>query len=133
AAIGIGGIVAGAIGGVLLSRIVGSFVPDVQMPGLAPIAGAAFVLIAAAIVASLTHAARASRVDVICALRSESSPNRSSQRRAVQRDGLYRLSGDRPSLLVVDANGHQVVGMTLVVDPKGWNGPTPHHGIRAKS
>ena len=35
AAIGIGGIVAGAIGGVLLSRIVGSFVPDVQMPGIA--------------------------------------------------------------------------------------------------
>jgi predicted permease len=71
AAIGIGGIVAGAIGGVLLSRIVGSFVPDVQMPGLAPIAGAAVVLIVAAIVASLTPAARASRVDVIQALRSE--------------------------------------------------------------
>ena len=71
AAIGVGGIVAGAIGGVLLSRIVGSFVPDLQMPGLAPIAGAAFVLIVAAIVASLTPAARASRVDVICALRSE--------------------------------------------------------------
>ncbi len=71
AAIGIGGIVAGAIGGMLLSRIVGSFVPDVQMPGLAPIAGAAFVLIVAAIVASLTPAARASRVDVVDALRAE--------------------------------------------------------------
>ena len=71
AAIGIGGIVAGAIGGGLLSRIVGSFVPDVQMPGIAAIAGAAFVLIVAAIVASLTPAARASRVDVVCALRAE--------------------------------------------------------------
>ena len=71
AAIGIGGIVAGAIGGVLLSRIVGSFVPDVQMPGIAAIAGAAFVLVVAAIVASLTPAARASRVDVVCALRAE--------------------------------------------------------------
>jgi predicted permease len=71
AAIGIGGIVAGAIGGVLLSRIVGSFVPDVQMPGMAPIAGAAIVLVVAAIVASLMPAARASRVDVIDALRAE--------------------------------------------------------------
>src|SRR5262245_52671638 len=71
AAIGIGGIVAAAIGGVLLSRVVGSFVPDMQMPGLAPIAGAALVLVVAAIVASVTPAARASRVDVVCALRAE--------------------------------------------------------------
>jgi predicted permease len=71
AAIGIAGIVAGVIGGVLLSRIVGSFVPDVQMPGLAPIAGAALVLVVAAIIASVTPAARASRVDVVCALRAE--------------------------------------------------------------
>jgi ABC-type lipoprotein release transport system permease subunit len=55
AAIGIGGIVAGVIGGVVFSRIVGSFVPDVQMPGLAPIAGAALVLVVAAIVASVTR------------------------------------------------------------------------------
>ena len=71
AAIGVGGIVAGAIGGVLLARIVGSFVPDVQMPGIVPIAGAAAVLVVAAIVASLTPAARASRVDVVRALRAE--------------------------------------------------------------
>jgi putative ABC transport system permease protein len=71
AAIGIGGIVAGGIGGMLLSRIVGSFVPDVQMPGFAPIAGAALVLVVAAIVASVTPAARASRVDVVDALRAE--------------------------------------------------------------
>jgi ABC-type antimicrobial peptide transport system permease subunit len=41
------------------------------MPGLLPIAGAAGVLIAAAIVASLMPAARAARVDVIQALRGE--------------------------------------------------------------
>jgi putative ABC transport system permease protein len=70
-AIGVGGIVAGAIGGVALSRVVGSFVADVQMPGLAPIAGAALVLVVAAIIASLTPAARASRVDVVCALRAD--------------------------------------------------------------
>jgi ABC-type lipoprotein release transport system permease subunit len=56
---------------VLLSRVVGSFVPDVQMPGLVPITAAALVLIAAAIVASVTPAARASRVDVVDALRAD--------------------------------------------------------------
>jgi putative ABC transport system permease protein len=71
AAIGIGGIVAGAVGGVLLAKVVGSFIPDLQIPGAAPIAGAATVLVLAAVVASLTPAARASRVDVIDALRAE--------------------------------------------------------------
>jgi ABC-type lipoprotein release transport system permease subunit len=46
-------------------------VSGVQIPGLIPIAAAAAVLIASAIVASVTPAARASRVDVIKALRSE--------------------------------------------------------------
>lgn len=71
ALIGILGIVAGAIGGVLLAKVVGSFVSDVQIPGFVPIVAAAFVLVAAAIVASVTPAARASRVDVVRALRSE--------------------------------------------------------------
>ena len=71
AVIGILGIVAGALGGALLARVVGSFVADVQMPGLVPIAAAAMVLVAAAILASVTPAARASRVDVVRALRSE--------------------------------------------------------------
>jgi len=71
AVIGILGIVAGAIGGVLLARVVASFVSDVQIPGLVPIAAAALVLIAAAILASVTPAARAARVDVVRALRSE--------------------------------------------------------------
>ena len=71
AVIGVLGIVAGAAGGVLLARVVGSFVSGVQMPGLVPIAAAAMVLVAAAILASVTPAARASRVDVVRALRSE--------------------------------------------------------------
>jgi hypothetical protein len=71
AVIGVSGIVAGALGGVLLARIVGSFITDVQIPGAMPIAAAAGVLVVAAIVASLTPAARASRVDVNSALRSE--------------------------------------------------------------
>jgi putative ABC transport system permease protein len=65
------GIVAGAIGGVLLARAVGGYIQEVRIPGAVPIAGAATILVAAAIVASLMPAARASRVDVIQALRSE--------------------------------------------------------------
>jgi ABC-type antimicrobial peptide transport system permease subunit len=68
ATIGVIGIVSGAIGGLLLAR---SVVPDVQIPGVVPIVGAAAVLVVAAIVASLTPAARASRVDVVRALRAE--------------------------------------------------------------
>jgi len=43
----------------------------VELPGLLPLAGAAVVLIGAAIAASLMPAARASHVDVLQALRSE--------------------------------------------------------------
>ena len=71
AVIAVAGIVAGAIGGVLLAKIAGSYVPDVRIPGALPLVAAALVLIAAAIAASLMPAARASRVDVIQALRSE--------------------------------------------------------------
>ena len=65
------GIVAGAIGGVLLARFAGGYIQDVRMPGVIPVAGAAMILVGAAIVASLVPAARASRVDVVQALRSE--------------------------------------------------------------
>jgi len=41
------------------------------MPGLLPIFGASVLLVVAAILASLMPAARASRVDVVQALRSE--------------------------------------------------------------
>jgi putative ABC transport system permease protein len=71
AVIAAAGIVAGAAGGIGLVSVVGSYVPDVRLPGALTIAGAAAILIAAAIVASLMPAARASRVDVIQALRSE--------------------------------------------------------------
>ncbi len=71
AMIGVLGIVSGAIGGLLLARIVGSVVTEVKIPGVVPIAGAMIVLVVAAIVASLTPAARASRVDVVRALRAE--------------------------------------------------------------
>jgi len=71
AVIAVAGIVAGAVGGLALARAVGSYIADVRIPGALPIAGAAVVLVAAAILASLMPAARASRVDVIKALRAD--------------------------------------------------------------
>jgi putative ABC transport system permease protein len=65
------GIAAGAAGGFLLSRVAAKFVASVEVPGILPVIGAAALLIAAALVASLMPAARASRVDVLQALRSE--------------------------------------------------------------
>jgi putative ABC transport system permease protein len=65
------GIAAGAAGGYALARMAGGFFENVQLPGALPVIGAAIVLIGAAIGASLLPAARASRVDVLQALRSE--------------------------------------------------------------
>jgi predicted permease len=65
------GIAVGVIGGFLLTRFAGSFIQGVRIPGALPIVAAAVLLVAAAIAASLMPAARASRVDVMQALRSE--------------------------------------------------------------
>jgi predicted permease len=65
------GVVAGAVGGYALARVVGGYIQGIRMPGWLPIAGAATILVAAAILASLMPAARASRVDVIQALRAD--------------------------------------------------------------
>jgi putative ABC transport system permease protein len=65
------GIIAGVIGGYLLRWMAASYVGQMPMPGLVPLAGAAIVLAAAAIGAALMPAARAARVDVLNALRSE--------------------------------------------------------------
>ena len=65
------GIAAGAAGGYVLARIAGRFFENVELPGALPLIVAAIVLIGAAIGASLVPAARASRVDVLQALRSE--------------------------------------------------------------
>jgi predicted permease len=65
------GIAAGAAGGYAIALVAVRFIDNVQLPGILPVMGAAVVLICAAVVASLTPAARASRVDVLQALRSE--------------------------------------------------------------
>ena len=65
------GVIAGAAFGYALMRLAGSYFSDVKMPGALSVCGSAFVLVTVAIVASMLPAARAARVDVIEALRSE--------------------------------------------------------------
>jgi predicted permease len=65
------GIVSGVLGGLALARFAASYLPDLRTPGVVPLIGAAFVLIVCAMLAALMPAARASRVDVVQALRSE--------------------------------------------------------------
>jgi predicted permease len=65
------GILVGGLGGIALAWVASRLFGVAQMPGVLPIAGAAVLLAAAAILASLLPAVRASRVDVIQALRSE--------------------------------------------------------------
>jgi putative ABC transport system permease protein len=65
------GVAVGAGGGYVLTLVAARFFTTVQLPGAMPVIGATAVLIAAAVVASLMPAARAARVDVLQALRSE--------------------------------------------------------------
>jgi predicted permease len=65
------GVVAGAGCGFALARLAGSYFEGVRMPGALPAIGSAFILLAAAVIASVIPAARAARVDVMQALRSD--------------------------------------------------------------
>jgi predicted permease len=65
------GVVAGAACGYVLVRLARSYFEGVQMPGSLPVVVSVVVLLAAAVVASVIPAARAARVDVTEALRSE--------------------------------------------------------------
>ncbi|MDP3720539.1 MAG: ADOP family duplicated permease [Acidobacteriota bacterium] len=65
------GIAAGIAGGYACAGIAASYVAGIELPGVVPVLAAAAVLGSAAILASLMPAARASRVDVLQALRSE--------------------------------------------------------------
>ena len=65
------GILAGTIAGYVLGSAATRFFEHVEMPGATTVAGAAVLLMAAALGASFMPAARASRVDVVQALRME--------------------------------------------------------------
>src|SRR6267143_67781 len=65
------GVVAGAAVGYALARLAGSYVEGVQLPSALPVIVSAIVLLAAAVIASAVPAARAARVDVMQALRSD--------------------------------------------------------------
>jgi putative ABC transport system permease protein len=65
------GVVAGSAFGFALARLAGKYFPDMKMPGALPLLVSAFVLMTVAVVASVLPAARAARVDVMQALRSE--------------------------------------------------------------
>ena len=65
------GVVAGVAGGLALWRVAGSMIAEMRLPGPLPVAGAAGVLLVAAVIASLMPAARAARVDAVQALRAE--------------------------------------------------------------
>ena len=65
------GVGAGTGGGLILYRVLSSYLERVDFPGLIPIFTSALVLVIAAATASLLPAARAARVDVVEALRTE--------------------------------------------------------------
>jgi predicted permease len=71
AVIAVSGIAVGLVLGYALARLAGSYFEAVQIPEPLPLAASALVLLGAAVIASMLPALRASRVDVMQALRSE--------------------------------------------------------------
>jgi predicted permease len=65
------GVIVGAAFGFFAARLAESYFVDMKMPGVLPISVSAIVLMAVAVVASMLPAARAARVDIMQALRSE--------------------------------------------------------------
>jgi predicted permease len=71
AVMAVAGVLAGAAFGYVVARLAGSYFLDIEMPGALPVILSAFVLLAAAVVASSLPALRAARIDVIQALRAD--------------------------------------------------------------
>jgi ABC-type antimicrobial peptide transport system permease subunit len=71
AAMSCAGLAVGFACGFALAQLAGSFLADLKTPGLLPVASSALILLLAAVTASMIPAARAARVDVIQALRTE--------------------------------------------------------------
>ena len=71
AAMAIAGLAVGLACGFVLAQLAGAFLGPLKMPGVLPVASSAVILLLAAVTASAIPAARAARVDVIQALRTE--------------------------------------------------------------
>jgi putative ABC transport system permease protein len=65
------GVITGTVLGYGIARLANRYFDGMQMPSTLPVVASAFVLLAAAVVASALPAARAARIDVMQALRSE--------------------------------------------------------------
>jgi putative ABC transport system permease protein len=65
------GVIAGTAIGFVIARLAGRFFAEAKMPGALPVVLSAVLLMAVAVVASVLPAARAGRIDVMQALRSE--------------------------------------------------------------
>jgi ABC-type antimicrobial peptide transport system permease subunit len=65
------GVSVGVVLGIAFARGIGRYVADVHVPGMLTFVASAFVLLAAAVIASAVPAARAARVNAVEALRSE--------------------------------------------------------------
>jgi putative ABC transport system permease protein len=71
AAMAIGGLAVGLACGYGLAQLAGTLLGDLKMPDILPVAGSALVMLLAAVIASVIPAARAARVDVMQALRTD--------------------------------------------------------------
>jgi predicted permease len=65
------GVAAGIIFGIVFARGIGRYIAEVHEPGMPAVLAAAFVILAAAVIASAVPAARAARVNAVEALRAE--------------------------------------------------------------
>ena len=65
------GVTAGLVIGFVLERTIGQHFAELRVPGVMPLLLSAFLILAAAVIASAHPAVRASRVDPSVALRSE--------------------------------------------------------------
>lgn len=71
AGMAVGGLALGFFAGFVLAQLTGTFLGNLKAPGVLPAAGSALVLLIAAVIGSAIPAARAARVDVMQALRTE--------------------------------------------------------------
>jgi hypothetical protein len=71
AVMAIAGLAAGVACGFALAQLAGTYLGDLKIPGMLPVAGSALILLLAAVIASVIPAARAARVDVMQALRAD--------------------------------------------------------------